>query len=174
MRPLLAAALLASLAFAAPARAQTPADLNDLQIAHAAYTADVIDIRYAHLALALSTNETVRAFARTMISDHEAVNAKALALLTKLGAAPEDNFLSKALNEGAEAKVTELVALRGADFDRAYAANELAYHQAVNGIVADAFIPNIENPEVKALFVEAAAIFKMHEHHAEMMVEALK
>lgn len=174
MKPLLAAALLASLAFAAPARAQTPADLNDLQIAHAAYTADVIDIRYAHLALALSTNETVRAFARTMISDHEAVNAKALALLTKLGATPEDNFLSRALNEGAEAKINELAALRGADFDRAYAANELAYHQAVNGIVNDAFIPNIENAEVKALFAEASVIFKMHEHHAEMMVEAVK
>jgi putative membrane protein len=174
MKTLLAAALLGSLSFAAMARAETPADLNDLQIAHAAYTADVIDIRYAHLALALSSNDTVRAFAKTMISDHEAVNAKALALLAKLGAQPEDNFLSKALNEGAEAKVAELVALKGADFDRAYAANELAYHQAVNGIVNDAFIPNIENADVKALFVEAAVIFKMHEGHAEMMVEAVK
>lgn len=162
-------------AFAAtPVLAETPADLNDLQIAHAAYTADVIDIRYAHLALALSTNETVRAFAATMISDHSAVNAKAGALLEKLGAKPEDNFLSQALNAGAEAKIAELVALKGADFDRAYAANELAYHQSVNAIVNGDFIPNIENPEVKALFEEASVIFLQHEGHAEMMVEAVK
>lgn len=151
-----------------------PADLNDLQIAHAAYTADLIDIRYAHLALALSSNDTVRAFAKTMISDHEAVNAKALALLTKLGATPEDNFLSQSLNSGAEAKIAEQVALKRADSDRAYAANELAYHQAVNGLVNGAFIPIIENPEVKALFEEASVIFPQHEGHAEMMVAAVK
>lgn len=162
------------LAAATPALAQSPADLNDLEIAHAAYTADVIDIRYAHLALALSSNETVRGFAKTMISDHEAVNAKAGALLAKLGATAQDNFLSQSLNTGAEAKINELAALRGADFDRAYAANELAYHQAVNGIVNNDFIPNIENPEVKALFEEASVIFLQHEGHAEMMVEAVK
>ena len=31
------------------AQAQSPADLNDLEIAHVAYVADNIDIRYAHL-----------------------------------------------------------------------------------------------------------------------------
>lgn len=44
--------------------AQSPADLNDLEIAHVAYTADSIDIRYAHLALAISKNPEVRAFCR--------------------------------------------------------------------------------------------------------------
>ena len=63
--------------------------------------------------------------------------------------------------------------LTGAAFDRRYAENELAYHQAVNGLVAGTFIPNIENPEVKALFEKALAIFKAHEKHAEMMVASL-
>jgi len=34
--------------------ARTPDQLNDLEIAHVAYTADLIDIQYAHLALGLS------------------------------------------------------------------------------------------------------------------------
>ena len=59
--------------------AQSPADLNDLEIAHVAYTADNIDIRYAHLALAKSQNPKVQDFARTMIRDHSAVNEQALA-----------------------------------------------------------------------------------------------
>lgn len=44
---------------ALPARAETPAELNDLEIAHVAYTADLIDIRYAYLAMAVSKNPGV-------------------------------------------------------------------------------------------------------------------
>lgn len=159
---------------ATPLLAQSPADLTDPQIAHVAYTADLIDIRYAHLALALSTNATVRTFAETMIRDHSAVNAKALELLTQLGVTPEDNFLSQQLNAGADKIVDQFVMLKGAAFDRAYAANELAYHQAVNGIVDKDFLPNIENADMKALFGQASGIFHTHEHNAEDMVAAVK
>ena len=69
--------VMASLALLAVAHsgavAESPADLNDLEIAHVAYTADSIDIRYAHLALAISTNPVVHEFAQTMIRDHSAV-----------------------------------------------------------------------------------------------------
>jgi len=84
-------------AFTSVTVAQSPADLNDLEIAHAAYVADNIDIQYAHLALALSTNPDIHEFARTMIRDHEAVNEQALALLAKLGVEAKDNFLSQKL-----------------------------------------------------------------------------
>lgn len=154
--------------------ADDPADLNDLQIAHVAYTADNIDIRYAHLALAISTNPEIHKFAKTMIRDHNAVNEQAFALLQKLGAQPQDNFLSRQLTINSEKLVDEMSQLRGAAFDRRYAENELAYHKAVNKLVANAFIPNIENAEVKALFEASLKIFKAHERHAEMMVAGLK
>ena len=158
----------------APAQAESPADLNDLQIAHVAYTADNVAIRYAHLALALSKNPEVREFARTMIRDHEAVNEQALALLKKLNANPQDNFLSKFLLKRADKLVDEMSKLRGKAFDKRYAENELAYHKEVNELVAKSFIPNIENAEVKALFKAGLKIFKAHEGHAEMMVSKLK
>lgn len=100
---ILAIGLTASL-FQTSAMAQSPAELNDLEIAHVAYIADNIDIRYAHLALAISNNEEVRGFAENMINDHTAVNEQALALLKKLNAQPQDNFLSKSLLENAEVK----------------------------------------------------------------------
>lgn len=153
---------------------RSPANLNDLEIAHVAYTADNIDIRYAHLALAISENPAIHDFARTMIRDHTAVNEQALALLNKLDAQPQDNFLSQSLEVGADALIDEMSRLRGDEFDRRYAENELAYHQAVNGLVADAFIPNIENAEVKALFEQGLQIFQAHEKHAEMMIRGLK
>jgi len=156
------------------AMAQTPAELDDLEIAHTAYVADNIDIQYAHLALALSTNPDIHDFARTMIRDHEAVNEQALALLAKLGVEAKDNFLSQKLIADSKVIIDNLTKLRGAEFDKAYAENELGYHKAVNGLVADAFIPNIENAEVKALFEAGLKIFKQHEEHAAMMVEKLK
>lgn len=153
--------------------ADNPADLNDLEIAHVAYIADNIDIQYAHIALALSTNPEVREFANTMIRDHEAVNEQALALLKKLDAQPQDNFLSQALQDGAVKIINELTALRGDAFDKRYAENELAYHKSVNELVENTFIPNIENAEVKELFKAGLEIFKVHEGHAEMMVKKL-
>ena len=159
--------------FQAPAYAESPADLNDLEIAHVAYVADNIDIRYAHLAIAISKNPDIHKFAKTMIRDHEAVNEQALALLAKLKAQPQDNFLSKTLQANAEKLIDEMSKLRGAEFDKRYAENELAYHKAVNDLVANAFIPNIENGEVKALFEAGLEVFKAHEGHAEMMVGKL-
>ncbi|VAW18877.1 hypothetical protein MNBD_ALPHA11-417 [hydrothermal vent metagenome] len=152
------------------AMAQSPADLNDLEIAHVAYTADNIDIRYAHLALALSNNKAVHEFASTMIRDHEAVNELALALLAKLDAQPQDNFLSMTLQRNSEDLIDNMRKLSGAEFDIFYAKNEVAYHKAVIDLVANAFIPNIENDEVKSLFEEALAIFEAHKIHAENML----
>ena len=151
----------------------TPADLNDLEIAHVAYTADNVDIRYAHLALAISDNPVVREFAETMIRDHNAVNADALALLQKLDAQPQDNFLSQLLIVRSDELIDEMSQLRGAEFDRRYAENELAYHKEVNELVEQIFLPNIENSEVKELFEVGLGIFKAHEGHAEMMVKSL-
>lgn len=174
MKKFLTGLAIAGMLFSTHAFANDPAKLSDVEIAHVAYTADNLDIRYAHLALAKSTNPEVHKFAKTMIRDHEAVNEQALALLKKLGAQAKDNFLSQKLNQDGEAIITKFSALSGAEFDRAYAENELAYHKAVNALVGDVFIPNIENTEVKALFKEGLKIFKAHKSHAEMMVKALK
>lgn len=155
-----------------PARkAATP--LNDLEIAHTAYTAGTIDIRYAHLALALSENPDVRKFAQLMVRDHTAVNDKALALVRKLDLTPQDNPMSRHLNAQAEQIRDELAQLRGEAFDRRYAANELGYHQTVNQVVETQFIPNAQNAELRALLTSALQTFKVHEGHAEMMHEKI-
>ncbi len=171
MQASLTAILVSGCASAGP---QKPENLNDLEIAHVAYTADNIDIRYAHLALAISSNPAIREFAETMVRDHTAVNQQALALLDKLNAAPADNFLSQDLTQQSEQLVNEMKQLNGAAFDNRYARNELAYHKAVNGLVEHSFIPNIENPEVKALFEQGLKIFKVHERHAENITASLK
>ena len=151
------------------AKMQKENTLNDLEIAHIAYTAGAIDIRYAHLALALSENPEVRQFAELMVRDHTAVNNKALALVKKLNITPQDNATSQALNQRAREIRNDLVQLRGEAFDKRYAANELGYHQTVNQAVETQLIPNAQNAELTALLVSALQTFKVHEGHAEVM-----
>lgn len=162
------AASLVIAASASPVSAQ--ADLNDLEMAHVAVTASNIDVAYAHLALALSENPATRAFAETMIRDHTAVNGQVVALARKLNVQAQDNAMSRQLQADARRIKDEMLRLRGNAFDRYYAENELAYHKTVNGVVADAFIPNIENAEVKHAFQAALTVFRGHEEHARRMV----
>lgn len=163
----------AALPLSVPGIAGAQQDLNDLQMAHVAVTASDIDIRYAHLALALSHNPAVREFAKTMIRDHTAVNEQVAALARRLNVEAQDNAMSQQLLKDAARVLDEMSRLRGAAFDRSYAENELRYHRTVNGAVAEAFIPNVENAEVKRAFEAALTIFRGHERHAEQVVERL-
>lgn len=147
--------------------------MNDLEIAHTAYTAGNLDIRYAHLALAISEDATVHEFASTMLRDHSAVNDQAVALITKLQVTPQDNGLSQALVKGAADKRAELMSLNGKAFDCAYAQNELGYHQVVNQTVENDFIPNVTVEPLKELLSNALVTFKLHENHANHMVKKL-
>ncbi|MEQ9813297.1 MAG: DUF4142 domain-containing protein [Azospirillaceae bacterium] len=155
-----------------PAPAQVP-DLNDLEIAHAAYTAGGIDIRYAHLAMALSEAPAVRDFAAVMLRDHSAVNEAAGALIQDLGVTPQDNALSQALLAGAADNIDRFRTLDGAAFDCAYAENELGYHQVVNRTVSENFIPAVTVAPLRDLLAEALVTFRAHEAHAERMVAEL-
>ena len=161
------------LSFAPGAEVQAQADLSDVEMAHVAVTANHSDIAYAHLALALSEDPAVREFAEVMIRDHSAVNEAVARLAAKLNVEAKDNAVSRQLRADAQRIKDELSRLRGAEFDRRYAENELRYHQAVNELVESTFIPNIENAEVKQAFQQALAIFRGHERHAERMVSSV-
>jgi putative membrane protein len=158
----------AALAFAAPLPAQAQAPkINDAQIAHIAYTAGVIDVAAGKQALAKSKDKAVRDFAAEMVRDHTAVNDQALALVKKLGVTPQDNPTSQALNKDAAAKLKAYAALNGAAFDKAYVANEVAYHKTVNGALANTLIPNAQNAELKSLLQTGLKLFTEHQMHAE-------
>jgi putative membrane protein len=163
-----AISLLGSTAFADNAK------LTDPQIAHIAYTAGVIDVAAAKQALTKASNKDVKAFAQDMVRDHEAVNKQALDLVKKLNVTPEDNDTSKALSKQAADKLAELGKLNGAAFEKAYVANEVAYHKTVDGALETQLIPSASNPELKSLLQTGLKIFQGHEQHAEHVAAGLK
>jgi putative membrane protein len=156
-----------------PALAQG-AKLTDPQIAHIAYTAGEIDIKAAKQALDKASNKEVKQFAQDMVRDHEAVNKQALGLVKKLKVTPEDNDTSRALAKQAADKLAELSKLKGADFDKAYIANEVAYHKTVNSALETQLIPSASNAELKGLLETGLKIFQGHEQHAAHVAADLK
>ena len=166
---ILAATIASSAAFA-----QSAGKPTDPQIAHIAYTASEIDIKAAELAKKNSKNQQIIAFADDMIRDHGAVNEQALALVKKLNVKPEDNETSRALTKQGEDQLKKMSALQGAEFDRAYAQNEVAYHQVVNDSLRNTLIPSAQNTELKTLLSTGLKIFEGHQQHAEQLAKGLK
>ena len=169
----LSAGLAALCLLSAPALAQGAAKPTDPQIANIAYTAGQLDIDAAKQALEKTKNKEVREFAQDMVRDHIEVNKQALALVTKLKVQPEDNDTSRALTKQAAAKRDELAKLDGAAFDKAYIANEVAYHKTVNGALESTLIPSANNAELKGLLQTGLKIFQGHQQHAEHVAAAV-
>ena len=167
-------AAIAALSLLGSAALAEGAKPTDPQIAHIAYTAGVIDIAAAKQAVSKASNKDVKAFAEDMVRDHEAVNKQALDLVKKLKVTPEDNDTSKTLSKNAADKLAELGKLSGAAYDKAYVANEVAYHKAVNGALETQLIPSASNPELKSLLQTGLKIFQGHQQHAEHVAAELK
>jgi putative membrane protein len=161
----------ALLMIASPTQAHEAAPPNDAQIAHIAYTAGQLDLEAGRLALTKSKNAAVRSFAQTMVRDHAAVNDQALLLVKKLGVTPEANATSEALAKQSQETARRLSSLQGAAFDRAYIANEVAFHRTVNEALAKTLIPGAQNPELKSLLTTGLTLFQEHRKHAEALAK---
>jgi putative membrane protein len=170
----LSAAIAAVCLLSGAAFAQNAAKPTDPQIAHIAYTAGQIDVTAGKQAIAKSKNKEVIAFAQDMVRDHEAVNKQALDLVKKLNVTPEDNDTSRSLSRQAAEKQTELAKLSGAAYDKAYIANEVAYHKTVNGALQTVLIPSATNTELKSLLETGLKIFQGHQQHAEHIAATVK
>lgn len=147
---------------------------SDAQIAHIAVTANQIDVDAGKLALTKTQNAEVKKFAELMVKDHSGVNEKAGALASKLKLTPEDNDTSKSLKKGADEATAKLKGLSGAEFDKAYVANEVTYHAAVLGAIDTVLIPNAKNAELKKLLETVRPVIAAHLAHAEGMQKTLK
>ncbi|MGE3544022.1 MAG: DUF4142 domain-containing protein, partial [Kofleriaceae bacterium] len=104
---------------------------TDPQIAAIVVAANQVDIDAGKLAGKKSKNAEVKKFAATMVKDHTKVNEDAGKLVAKLKVTPEDTDTSKSLISGGADTRAKLEKLSGAEFDKAYVDNEVAYHEAV-------------------------------------------
>jgi putative membrane protein len=163
--------VMANCSFAqSPATAAGP---TDAEIAHIVVTANQVDIDAGKLAEVKSTNKDVKAFGKQMVTDHGGVNRQAIALVARLKVAPADNAPSQSLKAGGAENVKRLRSLKGVEFDKAYVAHEVAYHEQVIAAIDTTLIPNARNEELKALITKVRPAFVAHLEHAKMVQAAL-
>ena len=150
----------------APAYARAHA-INDAHIANIVVTANQVDVDAGKVAQTRASNSEVKKFAQQMITDHEGVNKQAVALATRLKVTPQDNATSQSLKAGGDKNVAALKTLSGAAFDKAYVAQEVAYHRAVLEAIDKTLIPGASNAELKALIVKVRPAIAAHLEHAK-------
>ena len=159
----------------APAAAEAPAApaLTDPEIAHVAVTANAIDSAMGELAKTRAGSSAVKDFAQTMITDHGAVNRQAVQLAQRLKVTPQENDVSRQLQQGADEARASLESKSGAEFDRGYMQREVEYHQAVLDALDQTLIPNTQNAELKALLEGVRPAFVAHLDRAKQIQGSL-
>ena len=151
--PVVAAALLAF--------APRPAALDDPTIVAIFDAANSYDIATSELALRTSHTKAVRDLAEQFKNDHTAVRQQGRDLAKKLKVTPtppKENPLAPEHDKALKA----LKGQSGAAFDRAYAAEEVRYHQQVIDAITGTLLPAIQNAELKALVEKIAPAFQAH------------
>jgi putative membrane protein len=161
-------------AAAAPAAEapEAPA-LTDPEIAHIAVTANAIDSTMGQLAKTRARSSAVKGFAQTMVTDHGGVNRQAVELAQRLKVTPQENDVSRQLQQGAEQARASLESKSGAEFDRGYMQREVEYHQAVLDALDRALIPSAQNVELKALLEGVRPAFVAHLERAKQIQGSL-
>ncbi len=147
---------------------------SDAEIAHIVVTANTIDVDAGRLAKEKSQNQQVITFADRMITDHTAVNEQASQLAGRLNLTPADNSTSQSLKTSADQTLERLRAATGAEFDRAYADNEVAFHQQVLDAIDSTLIPNAQNADLKALLQQTRPAIAAHLEMARSLQSSLQ
>jgi putative membrane protein len=157
MRVLLVPILAALLAYAP----RPHAAFDDPTIVAIFDDANSYDIATSDLALRVSRAASVRDLAQQFKNDHTAVRQQGRDLAKKLNVKPtppKENPLSP----DHEKALKELRGLSGAAFDRAYAAEEVRFHQQVIDAIKGTLLAAITNEELKAMVQKIAPAFEAH------------
>jgi putative membrane protein len=150
------------------AAAQAPIPPNAPDFAMAAAQSDAYEIQAAHLALAQTQNVRVRSFAQTMIDDHTRTSAS----LRRAAMASHLPPPLSAMSSDQAVMLGALQSLRGADFDKAYAKQQvLAHDQAL--AVEQSYAQAGTDPNLRAVARSGAPLIQHHLKMAEDMSAAL-
>lgn len=135
--------------------------LDDATIVAIFDETNTADIETSSLAEKRASNADVRALGKQFAHDHAAVRQQGRDLAKKLGVKPTKPNPDPGA-DAAAAALKELQGKHGADFDKAYLAHEVAFHQQVIDALNNTLIPAIQNAELKAFVQKIVPAFEGH------------
>ena len=151
----------------------SPDPLDDATIVAIFDAANTADIETGTLAVERGQSREVRDYGAMLVRDHTAVRQMGRDLARKLGVTPTP----PADDAGAKAHAAamkRLKAVPAAEFDQAFLAHEVAFHQSVIDAVNATLLPAITNEELRALVVKVAPAFAGHRDGAATIAKKLE
>ena len=146
--------------------------LTDANIVALLDEANKADSTASAMAAAKATSPGVKNFARLMMSEHHALRRQGLELAKKLNITPapptNDSLAPLAQQEMSTLQSTP----KRAQFDRAYIDQEVAVHQAVKDLLAQAK-DAAQNDQLKDLISKAQPVIQKHLDKAEALQKQL-
>ncbi|MDQ0472959.1 DUF4142 domain-containing protein [Labrys wisconsinensis] len=150
--------------------ALTPAawaqDVSPADFAGKASVGNAFEVQEAKLAVKQSKDGKVKSFARMMVKDHTAAEKK-LEAAAKASGAP----VGTALDADHQAKLDALNGKTGADFDKAYMADQIQAHTEAADLLAG-YSQSGGAPKLKAWAKATLPTVKMHLQHAQSIAPA--
>ncbi len=155
------------LALASPAFAQnTSAPVSTPEFLTMAAQSDQFEIQEGQLA-EKKGSASVKQFGEHMVRDHNKTTAGLMQAVQKAGMSPPP----PTLRPDQMNMITQLQGLSGAEFDRAYMAQQVEAHQQALNLMVN-YIKTGDSAPIKAAAQEAAPIVEMHLRMAEKMAKA--
>lgn len=154
----------------ASAQPAASSGLDDPTIAAIFDAANTWDMETGALAARKGSTAAVRDFGKMLVRDHRAVRQQGRDLVARLnahGQAPKDFALAKAHADA----MARLRAAKGADFDKVFLENEVAFHKAVLDAVTGTLLPATKSPELRDLQTRVAPAFQAHMMAAQNMLD---
>ena len=154
MRIALFVSAVAFAALASSAQAQSP--ISAAEFATKASVGNTFEVEESKLALQSASSPKIKAFAKMMIKDHTMAEKKLAAAAKTSGATVEMK-----LDDPHQAMVTALQGKSGADFDKAYTADQVQAHQETATLLTN-YKASGDDAKLKAWATKTLPTVEMH------------
>ncbi|MDQ6634819.1 MAG: DUF4142 domain-containing protein [Gemmatimonadota bacterium] len=157
----------------APARAPRFERFPDANTIALLQATSNVDLAYARVGASRGMHRDVRALAKRMTTEHTLLNETLNRLIARLDVAPRDDDVVRLLREQSNARRDSLRALSGREFDSAYVANEVRYHQEVLIAIDRVLLPSAQRPALREYVTNLRPVITTQLAHAERVQATL-
>lgn len=148
--------------------------LSDADVSAIFANANTEEIQAANLALTRSNTPAVREFAQRMITDHTRANQRLETIMRNRNMQPRSNTVTQQQQARTSQAMQSLQQLHGADFDRAYIADQIALHQWLLQTIDQVLIPSARDRELERLLTETRPTVAAHLEQARQIQSSLR
>lgn len=153
-----------------PVFAATP---SDGEIAKVIDEANDAEIKAGKLAEKRAQNNEVKNFAKMMVDTHKQNEKEGEKIQKSAKIKSKSSDMTKNFKKDSNEQVNNLKKLKGDAFDKAYMSSEVMMHEKMLSNLENDYIPNAQNPELKAHLEKTKTHVQEHLNQAKQIQESL-